>query len=1308
MNNHISTKRPVLLLVLCLLSLSFVFLSITYAQDTDQDSTAPPMTRYLDPLPPESLNVQEESDRVLLPFEATSLIMSSDILVFQSLMNEEDWNIFAVNSLGEWIQLSNEPSHEIHPRFNRGVSKLVFASNRTGRYELFLLNMDGSGLVQLTATGSHNVNPAWSKDGSRIAFNSYRDGQSEIYLMNADGSNVQRLTANPGYDGAPVWSPDSSQIAYVTEVGGNPYVWVMNADGSNARQVAPYISDKPVWSPDGKEIVYAGDHDGDSWFGLFRTRLDGSGTEQIYVAYGALVDLIPQSFSPDGRYVAFTRIAYVYHQGNWYWTSATLGAIDTNGGGSYDLPSRRTEWNPDWQTYDTIAPTSSMEALPAISPASFKVSWSGADSGGAGMGFYQLQMREGEEGAWTDWQVDTEFTDTESTEATFTGVGGRRYYFRLRARDRAFNWEPWPQIHSAMTTVESWPPRSQWEMIPRYTRKKHFDLRWSGSDPGNSGIADYDVQMREAPNLAWRDLVSQYQGNLTTFEGRFGATYEFRLRARDRAGNVEPWPAEPIRTTLYTWAITGKAVDNAGVPVTDATVTVNPAAFEYHGDASGAYAAYVANEKIGGNGPSVTWQKQNYGTLPATVFSQAQDVERSIVLPPANNLLVNSHFEAANLGDGWQSSGSLSPTLNREQFHTGGTSAMFGCSVFGPAVRVASANFVDYQLFVDVTGKVHLIWNDYEQSALYYSQRQTGATWSAPELVNKKTGYEDADLRLLADANGRVHVVWKWEGDDQINYLNRSPAGLWSERQTISSPQVYSTDPHLIIDSSGRIHAIWREGSWDLRVVYTSRTTTGEWSAPFVLGTGSYRLELEPLIIGADGTVHVVWNSTDRLNYRRMAGNGVWGEQQSLWDGLSVYNPAEFRVLGAAGRLHLVWSENVDMQQRVLYLQQDAQGNWSKPEAVSPFGYIVADLAANEAGDLVLVLAPQYGGQFLFTERRQGVWSQPVPLSSGPAHFKVDSDVDDTGTIHIIWGEGRPYNESGDTVFYRRRNPDGSWLPVQKLAQPPGGARTLQLMAGPQGTLHFSWNANLSEVYVLSTAMSSGGASVLAQVVTIPAGMESPTLSFLYWADGLHPKNQSQFKVEVSDGNATSTLKTVSANSGGWTHAWSNMNAWQGRPLTITMRLDQSANQPCASVFLDEVTLGSAYPDLWISGGSTTAAMPGQPVHYTLTYGNRGGGKSAAKVIAVLPAQVSLVDATPAPTVSGKTLTWEVGDLPAHSQPLQIVISGTVDLSTAMMNNLKLVATIEATLTEQEKANNQVELPTFVGHRLHLPAVRRE
>ena len=60
-----------------------------------------------------------------------------------------------------------------------------------------------------------NAGPAWSPDGRKIAFASQRSGNYDIYAMDADGSNVERLTDSGA--SSPVWSPDGQRLAFVSE-----------------------------------------------------------------------------------------------------------------------------------------------------------------------------------------------------------------------------------------------------------------------------------------------------------------------------------------------------------------------------------------------------------------------------------------------------------------------------------------------------------------------------------------------------------------------------------------------------------------------------------------------------------------------------------------------------------------------------------------------------------------------------------------------------------------------------------------------------------------------------------------------------------------------------------------------------------------------------------------------------------------------------------------------------------------------------------------------------------------------------------
>jgi dipeptidyl aminopeptidase/acylaminoacyl peptidase len=87
-------------------------------------------------------------------------------------------------------------------------SKIAFASDRDGSYEIYVMNSDGSNQTRLT-NSSEGGDPCWSPDGTKIAFHSLRDGNYEIYVMNADGSNQIRLTDNQTTDVSPSWSPDA-------------------------------------------------------------------------------------------------------------------------------------------------------------------------------------------------------------------------------------------------------------------------------------------------------------------------------------------------------------------------------------------------------------------------------------------------------------------------------------------------------------------------------------------------------------------------------------------------------------------------------------------------------------------------------------------------------------------------------------------------------------------------------------------------------------------------------------------------------------------------------------------------------------------------------------------------------------------------------------------------------------------------------------------------------------------------------------------------------------------------------------------
>lgn len=98
-----------------------------------------------------------------------------------------------------------------YPDWSPDGQKIVFAgdecTNNLAKSEIYVINSNGTNLVQLTNNTSADYRPAWSPDGERIAFVSLRDGNREIYGMNTDGSQQTNLTLDSADDDLPAWQP---------------------------------------------------------------------------------------------------------------------------------------------------------------------------------------------------------------------------------------------------------------------------------------------------------------------------------------------------------------------------------------------------------------------------------------------------------------------------------------------------------------------------------------------------------------------------------------------------------------------------------------------------------------------------------------------------------------------------------------------------------------------------------------------------------------------------------------------------------------------------------------------------------------------------------------------------------------------------------------------------------------------------------------------------------------------------------------------------------------------------------------------
>ena len=163
------------------------------------------------------------------------------------------------------------PVYDSSPIWSPDGTKIAFISNRDYLFSLYVMNADGSNAQRLTETLEPGE-PAWSPDGGKIAFTAgvrFTVGMGKpytnIYLVNVDGTGLTQLTRDAGSNGSPAWSPDGKQIVFTSTRDGKPKIWVMNADGSNQREMpnsnidksSPFYNLQPIWSPDGTRILFS-------------------------------------------------------------------------------------------------------------------------------------------------------------------------------------------------------------------------------------------------------------------------------------------------------------------------------------------------------------------------------------------------------------------------------------------------------------------------------------------------------------------------------------------------------------------------------------------------------------------------------------------------------------------------------------------------------------------------------------------------------------------------------------------------------------------------------------------------------------------------------------------------------------------------------------------------------------------------------------------------------------------------------------------------------------------------------------------
>ncbi len=226
------------------------------------------------------------------------------------------------------------------------LTQIAYASNRSGTFEIWLMDWDGGGQRRITTHNALSILPSWSPDNERMVYTSFARGTSDMYVINRrgggririptrlglntsatfspvgndiafvgsvtgnpdiylikdDGTNIRRLTSQTSIESTPEWSPNGTQISFTSGRSGTPQIYVMDSEGSNVRRISfdeGGWNDDATWSPDGESMAYTS-----RVGGRFQIRIANVVTRESSVVAGEGSNEQP-TWSPDGKWIAF-------------------------------------------------------------------------------------------------------------------------------------------------------------------------------------------------------------------------------------------------------------------------------------------------------------------------------------------------------------------------------------------------------------------------------------------------------------------------------------------------------------------------------------------------------------------------------------------------------------------------------------------------------------------------------------------------------------------------------------------------------------------------------------------------------------------------------------------------------------------------------------------------------------------------------------------------------------------------------------------------------------------------------------------
>ncbi|MBK7897763.1 MAG: hypothetical protein IPJ90_23355 [Anaerolineaceae bacterium] len=509
------------------------------------------------------------------------------------------------------------------------------------------------------------------------------------------------------------------------------------------------------------------------------------------------------------------------------------------------------------------------------------------------------------------------------------------------------------------------------------------------------------------------------------------------------------------------------------------------------------------------------------------------------------------------------------------------------------------------------------------------------------------------DPLIKIDSSNKAHLVWAGNKTRQY-YYSQAPAN-----GTMTSPLGFApldgfTAVDMIPDETGKLHLLWSKAGND--VAYSYRAVSGSWSAREIIATGDYHW-YQYFTVTSSGTVHVVWTRYGVHLYHRMRDvNGQWSPLKSLVTSSKIWDKEVSIGTTDSDEVYVIWIGQFQPGCETLhYAMIDASNNW--------------------------------------VEQAQ------IPLSE----HNICAE-------RTWWGQGSSSSTPFVIVASDTRICTFA-IGTNNLREPhcldyAGNLYTTDAQANGMDTLNLLWYTNSGIFFSEIAPAQAAGSTSLQQQITIPAGTSHPTLSFLYRLETAE-QGGSILKINTISDTASTTVYSTTQSTNGWTHQWLDLGDLAGQTITLTLELQQEIGTIPTQAFIDEVTVGNAYPDTWVAVTGGANYLPGEYAILTIPYGNRGGVDAGTGMITLtLPAEMQFVYATPAPSATTPTYSWNIAALPAGISG-SISVVAQISSNTTLLDQISLTATFDSTTTEIAQQNNTAVYTFQIGKPTFLPFVMK-